>query len=64
MMNKKVANFVVKTGKTIITLISTQIINYITSEEFKNKLEAAIKNVVENLVEVVIKEKHTQTNNT
>lgn len=38
-MKNKFSEFALKAGKTIITIISTQLINYISSEEFARKVK-------------------------
>ncbi|MGF2056106.1 hypothetical protein [Vagococcus fluvialis] len=57
-MKKKFSEFAVKAGKTIITIISTQLINYISSEEFARKVKKLIQDSVSALVRLVLEEKN------
>lgn len=52
------SEFAVKAGKTIITIISTQLINYISSEEFARKVKKLIQDSVSALVRLVLEEKN------
>lgn len=61
-MNEKVASLAIKAGKAVMRLIATQIVNYLSSEEFSNKVKVVIKNMVEQLVKLVISEKETAIN--
>ncbi|MEG0619228.1 MAG: hypothetical protein RR557_08015 [Bacilli bacterium] len=49
----------IKLGKVIIGIISTQIINYLTSEEFKNRVEKMLDDTISLIVKVVLKENKT-----
>ena len=57
-MKNKFSEFAVKAGKTIITIISTQLINYISSEEFARKVKKLIQDSVSALVRLVLEEKN------
>lgn len=57
-MKNKFSEFAVKAGKTIITIISTQLINYISSEEFARKIKKLIQDSVSALVRLVLEEKN------
>ncbi len=46
----------VKLGKLIIEIISAQIIKYLTSEEFKNRVNKMLDETINLMVKVVIKE--------
>ncbi|MCA9767155.1 MAG: hypothetical protein KC455_12155 [Carnobacterium sp.] len=46
----------VKLGKVIIEIISAQIIKYLTSEEFKNRVEKMLDDTISLIVKVVLKE--------
>ena len=46
----------VKLGKIIIEIISAQIIKYLTSEEFKNRVEKMLDDTIGLIVKVVLKE--------
>lgn len=52
-MNKALMNLAVKAGKTIVALISAQIINYLSSEEFTNRVKSFIEEMVKRLVSLV-----------
>ncbi|MCJ1971174.1 hypothetical protein GYN14_05890 [Lactococcus piscium] len=56
-MNKAVANLAIKVGTAVMKLITAQIIKYLSSEEFSNSIKKLIKNMVEQLVKLVISEK-------
>lgn len=47
----------VKLGKTIISVISTQIIKYLSSEEFKDRVVLMLDEMVTLIVKAVIAEK-------
>jgi hypothetical protein len=49
----------VKLGKIIIEIISAQIIKYLTSEEFKNRVEKMLDDTISLIVKVVLKENKT-----
>lgn len=57
MINKAVANLAIKVGTAVMKLITAQIIKYLSSEEFSNSIKKFIKNMVEQLVKLVISEK-------
>lgn len=57
MINKAVANLAIKVGTAVMKLITAQIIKYLSSEEFSNSIKKLIKNMVEQLVKLVISEK-------
>ena len=57
-MKNKFSEFAVKAGKTIITIISNQLINYISSEEFTRKVKQLIQDSVSALVTLVLEEKN------
>lgn len=61
-MKNKLSELAVKAGKTIIAIISTQLINYISSEEFTRKVKQLIQYVVSNLVRLVLEEKNATNN--
>lgn len=56
-MKKSVTDFAMKAGKTIIALISKQIIKYLSSEEFSNRVKEFIQEMVSRLVKIVMSEK-------
>lgn len=56
-MNKPVVNMIIKAGRTIIALISAQIVNYLSSEEFSKRVKLFIEEMVTQLVQLVISEK-------
>lgn len=56
-MNKTLANLAIKAGKTIIMLISQQIIKYVSSEEFSKQVKKFIEAMVKQVVQIVISEK-------
>lgn len=58
-MKNKLSEFAVKAGKSIIAIISKQLISYVSSEEFTRKVKQLIQYVVSNLVSVVLEEKNT-----
>lgn len=47
----------VKLGKTVINIISAQIIKYLSSEEFKNRLSLMVDEMVNLIVKAVVEEK-------
>lgn len=57
-MKNKLSEFAVKAGKTILVIISKQLISYVSSEEFTRKVKKLIQYVVSNLVSVVLEEKN------
>ncbi|MFW3496628.1 hypothetical protein [Aerococcus viridans] len=57
-MKNKLSEFAVKAGKTILVIISKQLISYVSSEEFTRKVKQLIQYVVSNLVSVVLEEKN------
>ncbi|MEC6749016.1 hypothetical protein VXN63_10700 [Marinilactibacillus sp. XAAS-LB27] len=56
-MNKPVVNMIIKAGKAIITLISNQIVDYLSSEEFSIRVKLFIEEMVTQLVKLVVSEK-------
>ncbi|MBC9825350.1 MULTISPECIES: hypothetical protein [Carnobacterium] len=56
-MKKTVSELVIKAGKAIIFMISTQIVNYLSSEEFSNKVKNFIQEMVNKIVKLVMTEK-------
>lgn len=56
-MKKAVSELVVKTGKAIILMITTQIVNYLSSEEFSNRVKKFIQEMVNKIVKLVMSEK-------
>ncbi|AGY82888.1 hypothetical protein [Carnobacterium inhibens] len=56
-MKKAVSELVIKAGKAIILMISTQIVNYLSSEEFSNKVKNFIQEMVNKIVKLVMSEK-------
>ncbi|MDT2767067.1 hypothetical protein P7H38_10310 [Lactococcus raffinolactis] len=62
MINKTVATLVIKVGTAVMKLITAQIIKYLSSEEFSNSIKKLIKNMVEQLVKLVISEKKATNN--
>ena len=62
MINKAVATFAIKVGSSVMKLITAQIIKYLSSEEFSNSIKKLIKNMVEQLVKLVISEKKATNN--
>ena len=58
-MKKKVTDIAIKAGRAIIGIISTQLIKYLSSEEFANQAKRFIENFVSSLVNLVIEEKET-----
>ncbi|MGX7047459.1 hypothetical protein [Pseudolactococcus piscium] len=57
MINKAVATLAIKVGTAVMKLITAQIIKYLSSEEFSNSIKKLIKNMVEQLVKLVMSEK-------
>lgn len=57
-MKNKLSEFALKAGKTILVIISKQLISYVSSEEFTRKVKQLIQYVVSNLVSVVLEEKN------
>lgn len=62
MINKAVATLAIKVGSKVMKLITAQIIKYLSSEEFSNSIKKLIKNMVEQLVKLVISEKKATNN--
>lgn len=60
-MKKAVSELVVKTGKAIILMITTQIVNYLSSEEFSNRVKKFIQEMVNKIVKIVMSEKISDT---
>lgn len=60
-MKKVVSELIVKAGKSIILIISTQIVNYLSSEEFSNRVKNFIQEMVNKIVKLVMSEKTTHT---
>ncbi|WP_407371898.1 hypothetical protein [Carnobacterium sp.] len=60
-MKKVVSELVVKTGKAIILMITTQIVNYLSSEEFSNRVKKFIQEMVNKIVKLVMSEKISDT---
>ena len=60
-MKKAVSELVVKTGKAIILMITTQIVNYLSSEEFRNRVKNFIQEMVNKIVKLVMSEKVSDT---
>ena len=60
-MKKAVSELVVKTGKAIILMITTQIVNYLSSEEFSNRVKNFIQEMVNKIVKLVMSEKVSDT---
>lgn len=60
-MKKAVSELVVKTGKAIILMITTQIVNYLSSEEFSNRVKKFIQEMVNKIVKLVMSEKMSDT---
>ncbi|AEB31056.1 MAG: hypothetical protein ABS916_04635 [Carnobacterium sp.] len=60
-MKKAVSELVVKTGKAIILMITTQIVNYLSSEEFSNRVKKFIQEMVNKIVKLVMSEKISDT---
>lgn len=58
-MKKGVSELIVKAGKSIILMISTQIVNYLSSEEFSNRVKFFIQEMVNKIVKLVVAEKTT-----
>lgn len=56
-MKKAVSELVIKAGKAIILMISTQIVNYLSSEEFSNRVKKFIQEMVNKTVKLVMAEK-------
>ncbi len=61
-MKKVVSELIVKAGKSIILIISTQIVNYLSSEEFSNRVKNFIQEMVNKIVKLVMSEKMSNTN--
>ena len=61
-MKNKLSELAVKAGKAIIGIISTQLINYISSEEFTRKIKRLIQDIVSALVRLVLDEKNATNN--
>lgn len=57
-MKSKFSELAMKAGKTIIKIISNQLINYISSEEFTRKVKQLIQDIVSALVTLVLEEKN------
>lgn len=57
-MKSKFSELAMKAGKTIIKIISNQLINYISSEEFTRKVKQLIQDSVSALVTLVLEEKN------
>lgn len=57
-MKKKFSELAIKTGKAIIKIISAQLINYISSEEFTKKIKQFTQEIVSVLVKLVLSEKN------
>lgn len=57
-MKKQFSELAIKTGKAIIKIISAQLINYISSEEFTKKIKQFTQDVVSVLVKLVLSEKN------
>lgn len=57
-MKKQFSELAIKTGKAIIKIISAQLINYISSEEFTKKIKQFTQEVVSVLVKLVLSEKN------
>lgn len=60
-MKKAVSELVIKAGKAIIRMISIQIVNYLSSEEFSNRVKKFIQEMVNKIVKLVISEKVSDT---
>lgn len=56
-MNKVLVDLALKAGKAIITIISTQIVNYLSSEEFTIRVKSFIQDMVNQLVKLVMLER-------
>ena len=63
-MKKGVSELIVKAGKSIILMISTQIVNYLSSEEFSNRVKFFIQEMVNKIVKLVVAEKTTNMTKT
>lgn len=61
-MKKVVSDLILKAGKSIIMIISTQIVNYLSSEEFSNRVKNFIQEMVSKIVKLVMSEKISNTN--
>lgn len=60
-MVKKSTKFVSKVLIIILKVITDKIVEYISSEEFRNKLKELTKKTVEEVVKIIISEKKAAT---
>ncbi len=60
-MVKKSTEFVSKVLIIILKVITDKIVEYISSEEFRNKLKELTKKTVEEVVKIIISEKKAAT---
>lgn len=60
-MVKKSTEFVSKVLIIILKVITDKIVEYISSEEFRNKLKELTKKTVEEMVKIIISEKKAAT---
>lgn len=60
-MKKAVSDLIIKAGRAIMLMISTQIVNYLSSEEFSNKVKEFIQEMVNKLVKLVMSEEISHT---
>lgn len=60
-MKKTVSELVIRAGKAIILMISTQIVNYLSSEDFSNRVKVFIQEMVNKIVKLVMSEKISGT---
>lgn len=60
-MKNAVSGLVVKAGKAIILMISTQIVNYLSSDDFSNRVKNFIQEMVNKIVKLVMSEKISDT---
>lgn len=57
-MNKQFSELAIKAGKAVIKIISAQLINYISSEEFTKRIKQFTQDIVSVLVNLVLSEKN------